>query len=397
MNADPLDDVVASQYRRWVYPAPITDLDAWLEGNWEWFDPSHAQPLLWPDRDPRPDLSVLVAGCGANQAAVIAYTNPSATVTGIDVSDASLDHQRRLARSHHLDNLDLHLLPIERVDELDREFDLVISTGVLHHLADPAVGMTALGRRLKPDGVLGVMLYARYGRLGVTMLQEAFRGLGLGQDQDSLDVVRSTIAVLPPDHPLRAYLAIAPDLAHDTGLVDTFLHGRDRNFTVNDCLELVDAAGLEFDDWFLKAPYHPGDSLGTSVLASLSHIPVQRRWAVMELLNWRNGCHFFTVCRPERPRSSYVIDFDSPVAVDYRPSLRHRCSVTDVGIARSDWVATLDDRQAALVRRIDGRRTLCEIAEGIVDGESALALFETLWRLDFISVRLPTDDPDQID
>lgn len=396
MTADPLDDAVAGQYRRWVYPEPITDLAAWLEGNWEWFDPSHAQPLFWPDRDPRPNLAVLVAGCGTNQAAVIAHSNPSATVTGIDVSDASLDHQLRLARSHHLDNLDLHLLPIERVEELGRDFDLVISTGVLHHMADPAEGMAALGRCLRPDGVLAVMLYARYGRLGVAMLQDAFRDLGLGQDEVSLDVVRSTIAGLPTDHPLRAYLTIAPDLAHDTGLVDTFLHERDRDFTVDDCLELVDAAGLVFDDWFLKAPYHHHDGLGPTVLSALSRVPVRRRWAVMERVNWRNGCHFFTACRPERPRSSYVVDFDAPLAGDYRPSLRHRCSVTDAGIARSDWVATLDDRQAAMVRRIDGRRTLDEISDGIVDGATARALFATLWRLDFISVRLPAGVGEQI-
>jgi hypothetical protein len=116
----------------------------------------------------------------------------------------------------------------------------------------------------------------------------------------------------------------------------------------------------------------------------------------MERLNWRNGCHFFTACRPERPRSSYVVDFDSPAAVDYRPSLRHKCAVTDVGIARSDWVAPLDDRQAALIRRIDGRRTLAEIANGIVDGATARALFEALWRLDFISVRLATGSSEEV-
>ena len=396
MNADPLDDAVAGQYRRWVYPEPITDLDAWLEGNWEWFDPSHAQPLFWPDRDPRPNLAILVAGCGANQAAVIAHTNPSATVTGIDVSDASLDHQRRLIRSHGLDNLALHLLSIERIDELGRDSDLVISTGVLHHMADPTVGMAALGRCLRPDGVLAVMLYARYGRLGVAMLQDAFRDLGLGQDEGSLEVVRSTIAALPPDHPLRASLPIAPDLAHDTGLIDTFLHERDRDYTVDGCLELVAAAGLEFDDWFLKAPYQSHDDLGPTVLSALSRLPVRQRWAVMERLNWRNGCHFFTACRPERPRSTYVIDFDSPVAVDYRPSLRHRCSVTDAGIARSDWVAPLDDQQAALVRRIDGRRTISEISDGIIEESTARALIETLLRLDFISVRLPTTGDDQL-
>ena len=60
MTTDPLDDAVSRQYERWVSPEPIADLPAWLQVNWQWFDPSHAQPVLWPDRDPRPDLDVLV-------------------------------------------------------------------------------------------------------------------------------------------------------------------------------------------------------------------------------------------------------------------------------------------------------------------------------------------------
>jgi hypothetical protein len=42
---NPLADVVSGQYERWVYPEPIRDLPAWLAGNWQWFDPSHAHRL----------------------------------------------------------------------------------------------------------------------------------------------------------------------------------------------------------------------------------------------------------------------------------------------------------------------------------------------------------------
>jgi len=48
-----------------------------------------------------------------------------------------------------------------------------------------------------------------------------------------------------------------------------------------------------------------------------------------------------------------------------------------------------------LVRRIDGPRTIGEIADGIDDARAARQLFHTLWRLDFISVRLATDGADR--
>ncbi|MFM8986029.1 MAG: hypothetical protein ACKONH_08235, partial [Planctomycetia bacterium] len=80
MAADPLADVVSGQYRKWAYPEPIVDLPGWLGGNWQWFDPSHAHRMFWPDRGYPADLQILVAGCGANQAAVVAHTIPGARV-----------------------------------------------------------------------------------------------------------------------------------------------------------------------------------------------------------------------------------------------------------------------------------------------------------------------------
>ena len=93
---DPLTDVVARQYNQWVYPDPIHDLPDWLTSHWQLFDPSIAHLLLWPDGSHRDALDILIAGCGANQAAVFAYTNPKSRVVALEVSEASLGHERML-------------------------------------------------------------------------------------------------------------------------------------------------------------------------------------------------------------------------------------------------------------------------------------------------------------
>lgn len=203
MTENPRADVVSRQYERWTYPPPIDDLTMWLRNNWEWFDPSHAHRILWPDREYRPDLDILIAGCGTNQAAVLAHTNPDARVVAVDVSQASLDHQQYLKEKHGLWNLELQLLPIEELASLGSDFDLVVSTGVLHHMAEPRSGMAAIAGVLRPDGVAAIMLYAKYGRVGVEMLESVFRELELRQDAASVQVVRETFAALPEDHPVR--------------------------------------------------------------------------------------------------------------------------------------------------------------------------------------------------
>ena len=250
---DPQADVVVRQYERWRYPQPIQDLDAWLSNNWEWFDPSHAHRILWPDREYRSDLDILIAGCGTNQAAVFASTNPAAKVVAVDVSQPSLDHQQYLKDKHGLWNLELRLLPIEELPTLGLDFDLVVSTGVLHHLADPLAGMKALAGCVRPDGAIGVMLYAKYGRIGVELLETVFRDLGLRQDEASVRVVKEAISLLPADHPAHSYLKIARNSQFDAVLVDTFLHGRARNYTVEDCIDVVTSAGLIFQGWLNSA------------------------------------------------------------------------------------------------------------------------------------------------
>jgi SAM-dependent methyltransferase len=399
--------VVSRQYERWRYPPPITDLNAWIVNNWEWYDPAHAHRVLWPDRDYRPDLDILIGGCGTNQAAVFAFNNPGANVVAVDISQPSLDHQQYLKDKHGLHNLRLRLLPIEELSTLERQFDLVVSTGVLHHMADPLVGLKSLAGCLRPDGVLALMLYGKHGRIGVELLETVFRDMGLGQDEASVQVVKDIIATLPPDHPLQSYLRRASDLKDDAALVDTFLHGRARNYTVDECLEFVDSAGLVFQGWYHKTPYYPQDLAGqpATYYPTVNALPDNKIWSVMERLQTMNGCHFFMACHPERPKSSYQIDFSAPAALDYVPVFRYRCGLAGNEIYWPGSRVGLNASQLPFVQQIDGRRSIREIltnlarvhgstSAGMADAERfARDLFRTLWRVDFVAMALNPQSP----
>ncbi len=115
MNNNPRGNGVSRQSERYRYPLPIQDLEGWLADNWDWFDPSHAHRILWPDREYRPDLDILIAGCRTNQAAVFAFMNPDAKVVAVDGSQSALDHHQYLKDKHGLYNLELQRLPIEEL------------------------------------------------------------------------------------------------------------------------------------------------------------------------------------------------------------------------------------------------------------------------------------------
>jgi len=400
VTSDPLIDTVSGHYQRWMYPEPIFDLPAWLETDWQWFDPSHSHRMFWPQREEVSELDILVAGCGTNQGAVLAYTNPSARVVAIDVSEPGLNHHEQLKRKYGLENLELVLLPIEDVKSLSRDFDLIVSTGVLHHMAEPVAGMTVLANCLRADGVAAIMLYARNGRSGLEMLQGAFREVGLSDDQASVEMVKEALSLLPHDHPIQSYLENAPDLQFDAGLVDTFLHVRERSYTVDECRALVASSGLAFNDWFLKRPYYPPVSAGSAFESSVAALPVERQWAVMEAINASNPCHFFTACRKERAESTYRIDFRTTGFLDYVPSLRYRCEISGAQLCCPGWSQTLDHSELALLQAMDGRRTIGEIVaeastgewlaqmDVAVQREFAHDLFRSLWQRDVLAIGL---------
>ena len=401
MNEDPNTDIVSRRYE--TYPEPIQDLEAWTNSNWEWVDPLHAHSTLWPDRDYKPDLDILIAGCGTNQAAVFAYNNRSAKVVAVDISQPSLDHLQYLKDKYRLRNLELHRLPIEELSTLKLNFDLIVATGVLHLLPDPVAGMKTLKGCLRRDGALGVMLDAKYGRMGIEMLQSAFRNLGMGQDHASVQMVKEVITALPTEHPVHNYFKIAPVSAQsDAALADTFLHGPERNYSVDECIDLVTSAGLAFQGWFIKAPYYPHDWFipGSSLDQAVSALPEAKLWSVVELLHVMNASHFFMACRSDRPKKSYEISFSTPECLEYVPRMRMRCGIEGEGIFRPNWRTNVTPAQMRFLQHVNGRRTIRQIADRVAkSGESPGAsksdlqefgrrLFEALWRLDFAAMTL---------
>ena len=118
-------DPIYEFYTSHPYPPPIDNLDRARE-MWQDENIHRAEHhLLWPHKEYRPDLNVLVAGCGTWQAAKHAICHPAAHVVAIDVSPTSLQHTDALKQKYDLTNLETRQLSIENVAELDQSFDLI--------------------------------------------------------------------------------------------------------------------------------------------------------------------------------------------------------------------------------------------------------------------------------
>ena len=396
---------VAQQYEKWVYPAPLQDLSlpdvkarrdgGDYERNWLTF---------FPNKPFRDDLDVLVAGCGSNAAARYAFNHPTARVTGIDLSSSSLAHETYLKDKHKLENLSLHQMRIEDITSLGKKFDFVDVSGVLHHLPDPVGGLRALGSVLKPEGTIAIMIYGQYGRTGVYMLQEMFRLMGLGQSEADVFTVKQTLASLPKAHVVQGYVERTRDSKYDAGLVDSFLHRQDRAYTVAQCVDFAEQAGLSFMHWWDNILYYPEGQLNVQheFYRKVNTMPEKSIWEFMELYNGTLGQHAFCVCLPTRDKNSYRIDFSTEAFMDYVPSTRFREVKLPEGAVPGSMalkrephpVYTFTPTAAALIRQIDGKKTIreCLAASGLTGADAVeicRAAFRHLWRLSYIFVKLP--------
>jgi SAM-dependent methyltransferase len=123
------------------------------------------------------DFSVLEAGCGTGSAALyfarmFKKLPGTQRVVAIDISEHSLQILRERMKLYGLvEDEDIEVIHGSILDIPDMElglFDVVESTGVLHHLHSPEAGLQALERVLKPNGAMNIMVYGETGRIPTT-------------------------------------------------------------------------------------------------------------------------------------------------------------------------------------------------------------------------------------
>jgi ubiquinone/menaquinone biosynthesis C-methylase UbiE len=120
-------------------------------------------------------MKILDAGCGFGGTLIhLAKAFPDAQCVGIDMSDTLLDLARQTAEAGGLeDRVTFEKADVQEIPYPDDSFDVVISTNVLHHVADPLAMLHELERVLAPEGMLYIADIRR-SRLA-TLFDKAFR------------------------------------------------------------------------------------------------------------------------------------------------------------------------------------------------------------------------------
>jgi SAM-dependent methyltransferase len=211
-------------------------------------------------RDWTKPLRVLVAGGGSGDGLIqIAQSLTTAKraydITYIDLSVSTRKIAQQRAKIRGLKNITFVTDCLLNAPDYGI-FDYIDCCGVLHHLPDPQAGFDALSKALAPDGGLGFMVYAPYGRSGVYPLQEAFGFLTTDMTpQDRLDIGKAVFQKIPQNHEFKRNTLVGDHQDGDAGFYDLLLHSQDISCTVMDVVGYLEHAGLDLQDFTQPAMY----------------------------------------------------------------------------------------------------------------------------------------------
>lgn len=189
---------------------------------------------------------ILVAGCGTGFEPIdIARRDNTIAVTAIDLSRRSLAYAKRQAQALGCTNIEFYEGDILNLHHTDWQFDLIVCTGVLHHMADPLAGWKALRDRLAATGMMRISLYSALARRAVRIAREQIQVGGLAGEADDIRRFRQRVLGEARDSEL-AVLLHSDDFYSMSGCRDLLFHAQEQQFTLPRIQSALDELDLRF-------------------------------------------------------------------------------------------------------------------------------------------------------
>jgi tetratricopeptide (TPR) repeat protein/2-polyprenyl-3-methyl-5-hydroxy-6-metoxy-1,4-benzoquinol methylase len=228
--ADETSRQVSTQYEenpypRWIRTAPAgkaRSLAGYL---------SNLFPMAVFHR-PQQSIDVLIAGCGTGlQSISHAQRISGARVLAIDLSRSSLAYAMRKTQEMGLNAIKYAQADLLKLDTLDRHFDVIESSGVLHHLADPWAGWQTLLSRLRPGGFMKIGLYSELARTEIVSARTAIAERGYGSTTEEIRRYRQELMNSDASSACSGILN-SPDFFSTSSCRDLLFHVQEHRVTL---------------------------------------------------------------------------------------------------------------------------------------------------------------------
>jgi tetratricopeptide (TPR) repeat protein/2-polyprenyl-3-methyl-5-hydroxy-6-metoxy-1,4-benzoquinol methylase len=137
------------------------------------------------DEDRNPEI--LVAGCGTGQHSIgTSQSIKGAKILAVDLSMASLSYAKRKTAQLDINSIEYAQADLLKLNSLGRTFDVIESSGVLHHLENPFEGWEVLLSLLRPSGLMKLGFYSELARRDIVRVRNLISSAGIGSSSQDI-------------------------------------------------------------------------------------------------------------------------------------------------------------------------------------------------------------------
>ena len=189
--------------------------------------------------------NILIAGCGTGSHPISATRYKNANILGIDLSLASLGYAKRKVNELNHKNINFLQADILQLTKLNKKFDVIESSGVIHHMKDPIEGLKILLEILEPHGYLRLGLYSEIARQNVVKARKFIKDNNYKNNIKDIKFFRKAIINNDGDKLLNT-LTQSEDFYSTSAVRDLLFHVQEHRFTIPQISEILINFKLEF-------------------------------------------------------------------------------------------------------------------------------------------------------
>ena len=130
------------------------------------------------------------------------------------------------------------------LEKFNKQFDIIESGGVLHHMDNPMEGWKVLTDCLKPGGLMMIGLYSELARNHIVKIREEIEAKGIGSNDIDMKTFRNKILISNQKHHIK--IKEFTDLYSLSEFRDLLFHVQEHRFTIPQIKNCLAELGLKF-------------------------------------------------------------------------------------------------------------------------------------------------------
>ena len=241
---NPISQNVQKQYEESPYPRWIS-IERFVPQNFliHLNNNIHPNKIAYNNKFDNPN--VLIAGCGTGRHPIANSMYKNAKILAVDLSLASLAYAKRKSDELGVKNIEYLHADILQLKDLKRKFDVIESSGVIHHMDDPIAGLRVLHDILEPHGFLKLGLYSETARKGIVKGREFIKSKKFKDTNEDIKICRQLFFKEQKTLSLKNSIQ-SSDFYSLSSVRDLFFHTKEHRYTIPQISKILDNFGLEF-------------------------------------------------------------------------------------------------------------------------------------------------------